>query len=185
MPDPIRLLIVDDSPLTRAGAVALLSSQADIVVVGQAENGQEALRLFKELRPHVVLTDLRMPGMDGVDLTRLLCAEDPAARVLVLTHYVGDENVPVTDEETQARVYGELVRAASCDADVAAVNLFGFRDDALRAGFQAGLYRADGSPRPSLVAVRDAIAAAGCAGAAVVWQPSSAVLEATRPRVRP
>ena len=61
------------------------------------------------------------------------------------------------------RVYGALVRTAACDPDVAAVNLFGFRDDALRTGFQAGLERVDGTPRPSLAAVRDAIAASACA----------------------
>ena len=57
------------------------------------------------------------------------------------TGYTGSENVPVTDEETQAEVYGELLRQASCDPDVAQVNIFGLRDDALRTGFQAGLYR--------------------------------------------
>jgi hypothetical protein len=90
--------------------------------------------------------------------------------------YTGEENVPVTDEETQARVYGELVRAAACDADVAAVNLFGFHDDALRTGFQAGLYRADGSSRPALDAVRSAIAKSGCSGGATVWTPTRTVL---------
>jgi hypothetical protein len=99
--------------------------------------------------------------------------------------YSGDENVAVTDEETQALVYGALVRSATCDPDVAAVNLFGFQDDALRTGFQAGLFRADGTARPALAAVRDAIASAGCAGGAgAQWRPSRSVLGATRPRVR-
>ena len=93
MSSAIRILIVDDSPLTRAGAAALLSSQSDLVVAGQAENAADALRLYRELRPDVVLTDLRMPGIDGVELTRLLRSEAPDAHVLVLTHYVGDENV--------------------------------------------------------------------------------------------
>jgi hypothetical protein len=96
--------------------------------------------------------------------------------------YTGDENVPVTDEEAQARVYGDLVRAAACDPDVAAVNLFGFRDDALRSGFQAGLFRADGSPRPSLDGVRAAIAASGCETGAVAWRPTRFVVGA-RPRI--
>jgi hypothetical protein len=99
--------------------------------------------------------------------------------------YEGDENVAVTNEETQADVYGALVRAAACDPDVAAVNLFGFRDDALRTGFQAGLFRADGSERPALGAVRGAIASPTCAeGAAARWHPSRAVIGATRPNVR-
>jgi hypothetical protein len=95
--------------------------------------------------------------------------------------YVGDENVPVTDEETQAQVYGELVRAAECDPDVAAVNLFGFRDDALRTGFQAGLFRADGSARPSLDAVRAAVVS-GCETGGVTWRPTRLVAGA-RPRI--
>jgi hypothetical protein len=96
--------------------------------------------------------------------------------------YTGDENVEVTDEETQATVYSQLVRAAQCDPDVAAVNLFGFRDDALRTGFQAGLLRVDGSQRPALEAVRDAIGR--CASAQAPWRPAGAVLGASSPRVR-
>ena len=67
------------------------------------------------------------------------------------------ENVPVTDERTQARLYGELVRMLGCDPSVAAVNFFGFRDELDRLGFQAGLVRADGTVRPAAEAVRLAL----------------------------
>ncbi len=97
--------------------------------------------------------------------------------------YAGDENVPVTDEETQAQVYDELVRTAACDPDIAAVNLFGFRDDGLRTGFQAGLLRADGSPRPALAAVQGSIAGPRCVGT-VKWRPLRSVLGAGRPVVQ-
>ena len=97
--------------------------------------------------------------------------------------YTGDENVAVTDEATQAHVYGELLRAAACDPDVAAVNLFGFRDDASRTGFQAGLSRADGTPRPALEAVRDSIASGCAAGTSSGWRPAHAVLGARSPKV--
>ena len=94
--------------------------------------------------------------------------------------YLGRENVPVTDEITQAGIYGDLVRRAACDADVAEVSFFGFRDDSARAGFQAGLLRADGSARASADTVREAIAAseAGCDGAVVRWKPGQGVLDA-------
>ncbi len=101
------------------------------------------------------------------------------------TGYTGAENVPVTDEETQAEVYGELVRLASCDPDVAQVNVFGFRDDAVRAGFQAGLYRVDGTARASAAAVRDAIADPGCAAIGTPpWRPARSILGAKAPVVR-
>jgi hypothetical protein len=94
--------------------------------------------------------------------------------------YHGRENVAVTDELTQAAIYGQLVRRATCDPDVAEVSFFGFRDDGLRTGFQAGLLRADGVPRPSAEAVRLAIAdaAAGCSGRLVTWLPAEEVLDA-------
>ena len=79
--------------------------------------------------------------------------------------YSGLENVPVTDEITQAAIYGQLIREAACDPDVASLSFFGFRDDGLRTGFQAGLERADGSARPSAAAVSAAIPE-GCAGTA-------------------
>lgn len=97
-----------------------------------------------------------------------------------LSGYVGAENVPVTTEADQAAIYGELVREAACDPDVAAVSVFGLDDDSLRTGFQAGLFRVDGTPRPSAAAVRQAIVdtALGCAGLPVAWRPATAVLGA-------
>ena len=94
--------------------------------------------------------------------------------------YTGLENVSVTDELTQAAIYGDLIRRAACDPDVAEVSFFGFRDDGLRTGFQAALQRADGTARPAAEAVRAAIAetAAGCAGAVSEWQPGAEVLGA-------
>jgi hypothetical protein len=90
--------------------------------------------------------------------------------------YRGRENVPVTDEVTQAAIYGQLIMEAACDPDVVSLSFFGYRDDGLRTGFQAGLARVDGSARPSAGAVRDAIAASACAGEPRVWSPGSEVL---------
>ena len=96
--------------------------------------------------------------------------------------YSGLENVVVTDELTQAGVYAELVRRAACDADIAEVSFFGFRDDGLRTGFQAALQRLDGTARPAAEAVRAAIAdaaASGCTSAPVRWAPRLEVLSAS------
>jgi hypothetical protein len=90
--------------------------------------------------------------------------------------YRGKENVAVTDEITQAAIYGQLIREAACDPDVESLSFFGYRDDGLRTGFQAGLARVDGSARPSAAAVEAAIAAAGCTRAPALWSPGSDVL---------
>ena len=90
--------------------------------------------------------------------------------------YRGQENVPVTDELTQAAIYGQLIREAMCDPDVASLSFFGYRDDGLRTGFQAGLARADGTARPSAGTVQAAIAAGSCATAPRAWAPGIDVL---------
>ncbi|HET9213901.1 MAG TPA: hypothetical protein VFN93_04040, partial [Gaiellaceae bacterium] len=85
--------------------------------------------------------------------------------------YMGDENVAVASEAHQALVYRDVVRRAACDPDVAQVNFFGFRDDGLRIGFQAGLYRFDGTARPSAAAVSAALKeTAACTASA--WRPA-------------
>jgi len=96
------------------------------------------------------------------------------------TGYRGPENVPVTDEATQAVIYAQLIRTAACDPDVAELSFFGFRDDGLRTGFQAGLQRADGTSRAASAAVAAAIAdtESGCAGSVVRWKPGRDVLGA-------
>ena len=91
--------------------------------------------------------------------------------------YSGRENVSVTDELTQAAIYGQLIREAACDPDVVSLSFFGFRDDGLRTGFQAGLERADGSTRPAAAAVQAAIGET-CAGPERTWSPGSEVLGA-------
>jgi DNA-binding NarL/FixJ family response regulator len=89
----IRLLIVDDQALFREGLRTLLSVQSGLEVVGEAGNGEEALRRAAVLRPDVVLMDLQMPVMDGAAATRRLKAQQPAAKVIVLTTFDDDENV--------------------------------------------------------------------------------------------
>jgi DNA-binding NarL/FixJ family response regulator len=90
---PIRLLIVDDQALFREGLRTLLSVQPEVEVVGEAGNGEEALRQATALRPNVVLMDLQMPVMDGAAATRRLLARHPDVRVIVLTTFDDDENV--------------------------------------------------------------------------------------------
>jgi DNA-binding NarL/FixJ family response regulator len=89
----IRLLIVDDQQLVRAGLRMLCASAPDLRVVGEAGNGQEAVRRARAAVPDVVLMDLRMPGMDGTEATRRILAERPATRVVVLTTFDDDEHL--------------------------------------------------------------------------------------------
>src|SRR5437588_7441705 len=91
--NPIKILLVDDQPLFREGLRTLLSVHADFQVVGEAGNGEEALRLARSLSPAVVLMDLQMPVLDGVAATRRLHAEQPECRVIVLTTFDDDEMV--------------------------------------------------------------------------------------------
>jgi len=93
MTNPIRLLIVDDQRLMREGLRTLLELEGGVEIVGEAANGQDALEVYAELRPDVVLMDIRMPGMDGVEATRRLCTHWPEARVIILTTFDDDANV--------------------------------------------------------------------------------------------
>jgi DNA-binding NarL/FixJ family response regulator len=83
----IRVLLADDQPLLRHGFAMILGAQDDMDVVGEAADGSEAVRLTGLLRPDVVLMDVRMPGMDGIEATRKIALESPATRVIILTTF--------------------------------------------------------------------------------------------------
>jgi DNA-binding NarL/FixJ family response regulator len=89
----IRIVIADDHPVVRDGLRGMLGAEADLEVVGEAGDGAEVLGLVDALRPDVILMDLRMPGMSGLDAIRTLTARGSAARVLVLTTYDSDRDV--------------------------------------------------------------------------------------------
>jgi DNA-binding NarL/FixJ family response regulator len=90
MPRPIRVLCVDDHPLMRDGIAFVLQPQEDMDLVGQAMDGEEAVRLFRELQPDVTLMDLQLPGMNGIAAIEAIRRDFPAARIVVLTTYSGD-----------------------------------------------------------------------------------------------
>jgi DNA-binding NarL/FixJ family response regulator len=92
-PDPIRVLCVDDHPLVRKGIASILANESDITLVGEADNGRDAVRLFRALRPDVVLMDLRMRDFDGIETTRAIHGEFPDARIVALTSYDGDQDI--------------------------------------------------------------------------------------------
>ncbi|MFD4181383.1 response regulator [Rhodococcus sp. NPDC058514] len=89
----IRLLIVDDQRLVRAGLRMLCESTEDLEVVGEASNGAEAIRMSAELSPDVILMDLRMPGLDGIEATRQILGSRSSAKVLVLTTFDDDDHL--------------------------------------------------------------------------------------------
>jgi DNA-binding NarL/FixJ family response regulator len=93
MSEAIRILAVDDHPLVRGGIAALISGQVDMNLVAEASNGREAITLMREHRPDIVLMDLQMPEMNGLDATMTICAEFPEVKVIVLTTYSGDVQV--------------------------------------------------------------------------------------------
>jgi DNA-binding NarL/FixJ family response regulator len=86
-PTPIRVLVVDDHPMAHMGMRHFLKAFPDLELVGEAMNAQEALQLCPQAQPHVVLMDMVMPGMDGVDATRLLKERFPTIRVIIVTSY--------------------------------------------------------------------------------------------------
>lgn len=90
---PIRILIIDDHPAMRAGINALVSSQSDMEVVAEGGCGREAIQLHRELQPDIVLMDLRLPDLSGVEAILAIRAEFPDARVIVVTTYDSDEDI--------------------------------------------------------------------------------------------
>jgi DNA-binding NarL/FixJ family response regulator len=89
----IRIVIADDHFLVRMGLVALLNTETDMEVIGEAGNGKAAVEIFEQLRPDLTLMDLRMPDMDGIQATMEIKRKFPNARILMLTTYDGDYDI--------------------------------------------------------------------------------------------
>lgn len=105
------VMLVDDHPLVRAGLTTLIATTDDLVIVGEAAGGEQAVAMAGDLEPDVVLMDLSMPGMDGVEATRLILDAHPQIHVVVLTSFADEERV---SEALAAGAVGYLLK--DCDA---------------------------------------------------------------------
>jgi DNA-binding NarL/FixJ family response regulator len=109
MSDRIRIAVADDHPVVRAGLIAMLETQVDFEIVGEAADGHAALRLVSEQQPDVLLLDLEMPTLDGVEVLRSLRAETTHTRVIVFTVFDTDERII---EAVEAGAAGYLLKGA-------------------------------------------------------------------------
>jgi two-component system response regulator DevR len=117
-PAPLRIVLVDDSPLIRLGLRAALEDRTDITIVGETGTATAGVALVQELRPDLVLLDLRLPDKPGFDACREICASVPATRVLMLTSATDDRNV---QQAIAAGAYGYLLKDNDAATLVAAI----------------------------------------------------------------
>jgi two-component system, NarL family, response regulator len=115
---PIRILLADDHPVVRQGLTTIIEQESDMTVIGQAGDGCEAVDMFRQQRPDVVLMDLRMPQMDGVDAIKAICAEFNTAAIVVLTTFDGDEDIY---RGLQAGAKGYLLKDAGAEELLVAI----------------------------------------------------------------
>ena len=118
MTKKIRILIADDHTMVRQGLSQICDAEADLEVIGQAANGEEACRLANRLRPHVVIMDINMPVLDGVQATQRITAAFPEIGVIILTMYRQDEHV---FEAIKAGARAYLLKEADSDELLAAI----------------------------------------------------------------
>ena len=145
MSAPIRVLLADDQPLIRAGLGMVVADADDLEIVGEAGTGLEAVRLVHALRPDVVVMDIRMPGLDGVQATSRITREVPSTRVVMLTTFDEDENV---FGSLRAGASGFLVKDMALDDILTAVRVVA-AGDALLAPSVTRRLIADFTARPA------------------------------------
>jgi DNA-binding NarL/FixJ family response regulator len=115
---PAKILVVDDHYIVRAGLRGLIDQQPDMKVEGEAQNGEEAIRIFKELNPDVTIMDLRIPVISGVDAIRAIYRDHPDARILVLSSFDGDEDI---HSALEAGASGYVLKHSSGDQIIPAI----------------------------------------------------------------
>jgi DNA-binding NarL/FixJ family response regulator len=143
----IRVLVVDDQAMVRAGLRLILDGQADIEVVGEAADGEEAQVAVRRDRPDLVLMDIRMPRLDGIAATRKLIDHDPAVRVLVVTTFDADQYV---FEALRAGASGFILKDSSPEQLVAAVRLIAAGDALLAPARTRRLIETQVRPKPTV-----------------------------------
>jgi DNA-binding NarL/FixJ family response regulator len=116
----IRVVLADDQPLVRAGLRVLIADTPDLDVVGEAGTGAQSVQLARDIHPDVVVMDIRMPGMDGIEATRVITAESSAVRVVVLTTFDDDDYVYAA---LRAGASGFLVKDMALDDILAAIRV--------------------------------------------------------------
>ena len=114
----IRVLIVDDHSILRMGLASLIGTRKDIEVAGDAESGQSAVAKFTQLRPDVVIMDLMMPGMDGIEATRKILSRSPDAKILILTTFGTSDKIAAA---LRAGALGAIMKNAAFPDLVAAI----------------------------------------------------------------
>lgn len=144
---PVRVLIVDDHEVVREGLQTLLGEEAGIELVGQAVNGVEAVEMARALEPEVVLMDLVMPRMDGIEATRQILTALPACRVLILTSFAEDARVR---DAIQAGATGYLLKDTLRPELVQAIEAAAAGRPTLHPEAQQALIRQAAAPRKSL-----------------------------------
>ncbi|MEV4513812.1 response regulator transcription factor [Dactylosporangium sp. NPDC049525] len=151
----VRLVLVDDQPLIRAGLRVLVADLPGIDLVGEAGTGEEAVRLVRSVRPDVVVMDIRMPGMDGIEATRQLMADPGTARVLILTTFDEDEHVYAA---LRAGASGFLVKDMALEHIVQAIRVVAAGDALIAPGVTRRLIAAfaelDAPPRSAAAGLR-------------------------------
>ena len=127
----VRVVLVDDQPLVRSGLRVLMADHPELEVVGEAATGAEAVRLVADLGPDVVVMDIRMPGMDGIEATRLITAGPATTRVLVLTTFDEDDHVYGA---LRAGASGFVVKDMALDDILAAIRVVAAGDALIAPG---------------------------------------------------
>ncbi|MFB0615645.1 response regulator [Streptomyces sp. AGS-58] len=146
----VRVVLADDQPLARSGLRVLMADHSDLEVVGEAATGAEAVQLVSDTSPDVVVMDIRMPGMDGIEATRLITAGPATTRVLVLTTFDEDDHVYGA---LRAGASGFVVKDMALDDILAAIRVVAAGDALIAPGVTRRLI-ADLIGRPAAVPER-------------------------------